>query len=96
MTTTYEQALTTLLNYMIENHKALFQTFAIVNGRKYDKIVRQYDAGGQSVYCFVEKSTGKIFKPASWNAPAKHARGSIYESFEGCCGKYGVASLRGW
>ena len=33
--------------------------------------------GGGSVYCFIDKLTGDIFKPAGWRAPAKGARGSV-------------------
>ena len=27
-----------------------------------------------SVHAFVDKKTGEVYKPASWNAPAKHVR----------------------
>ena len=47
-------------------------------GRKYLKIV--VDNGTQkSVHCFVEAGTGNILKAASWKAPAKHARGNIWD-----------------
>ena len=42
-------------------------------GRKYVRLVEN-----GSVYCFVRKSDGAILKAATWKAPAKHARGSIY------------------
>ena len=44
--------------------------FSITTGRKYHKIL---DRKG-SVHAFVNKQTGEVFKPASWNAPAKHVR----------------------
>ena len=44
--------------------------FSIISGRKYYKIL---DRTG-SVHAFVNKQTGEVFKPASWNAPAKHVR----------------------
>jgi hypothetical protein len=48
-------------------------------GRRYKKVVT--DNGTQRmVHSFVEVKTGLIFKPASWKAPAKHARGSIYKN----------------
>ena len=59
-------------------------------GRRFDKVVR-----GTSVYCFVEKDTGYIFKAASWRAPQlktkNPVRGSIYETstYEGKAGPYG-------
>lgn len=55
-------------------------------GRKYAKLIQTEDdpetgerrAYSSSVHSFVEKATGDIFKPASFKAPAKHARGNIY------------------
>ena len=44
--------------------------FSITTGRKYHKIL---DRKG-SVHAFVNKQTGELYKPASWNAPAKHVR----------------------
>ena len=35
--------------------------------------------GSTSVYCFVDKLTGDIYKAANWAAPAKHIRGSIFD-----------------
>ena len=47
--------------------------FTPVAGRKYVKIVCTY-FGSRSVHAFVDKKTGDVYKPASWNAPAKHVR----------------------
>ena len=44
--------------------------FSITTGRKYHKIL---DRKG-SVHAFVNKETGELYKPASWNAPAKRVR----------------------
>lgn len=60
-------------------HPDLFAKWTIdeavrsVGGRKYEKLTN-----GRAVVAFIEKKTGDIFKPASWSAPAKHARGNIY------------------
>jgi hypothetical protein len=70
-------------------------------GPKFVRVVRQekrLDTGEinhRSVYCFVQKDNGDILKAAGWKAPAKTARGSIYnaEQLKGC-GPYGVAYLR--
>ena len=35
------------------------------------------------IHCFVEKETGDVYKPATWRAPAKHARGNLYDEFGG-------------
>ena len=57
----------------------------VKSGRKFDKIVEN-----NSVWGFVAKKdgvlkgipylVGDVFKPASWSAPAKHVRGSIFDN----------------
>lgn len=93
-----------------DKHKAMYfpsvpydTVLEIKAGKRYDKIVAkeyvkatgQSNVGG-SVHSFVEKSTGNVFKPAGWNAPAKHARGNIYDEANGLgmMGPYGPASLK--
>lgn len=54
-------------------------------GRKYAKLVRTetWDGGEHrenGVHSFVNIETGEILKPATYSAPAKHARGSIYNN----------------
>ena len=63
------------MTFLLENPEVI----KVNKGRRFDKVVR-----GTSVYCFVEKDTGYIFKAASWRAPQlktkNPVRGSIYES----------------
>ena len=65
-------------------------------GKKYVKIVRARagEAGG-SVHCFVDMTNGDVLKAASWKAPAKHARGNIFDEHNGLgsMGEYGPAYL---
>ena len=66
----------------VKNGTANLTNFVIKNGRKYYKIMQQdfdtfqdrneYREG--SVHAFVDKNTGEVYKPASYNAPAKHVR----------------------
>ena len=66
--------------------------FTVKEGKRYIKIL-----AGTSVNIFVDKTTGDVLKPASWRAPAKHARGNIFNSDNGlnCISDYGtVAYLR--
>ena len=66
----------------IKNGTANLDKFVIKNGRKYYKIMQhdfdtfrdrnEYREG--CVHAFVDKNTGEVFKPASYNAPAKHVR----------------------
>jgi hypothetical protein len=61
------------------------------DGSRYMKIVHN-----GSVYCFVDKTNGDVLKSASRNAPAKHARGNIFDEHNGLkhMGPYGAAYLR--
>ena len=58
------------------------QLESIKNGRKYYKIMqREFDTFQDrnewregSVHAFVDKNTGEVYKPASYNSPAKYVR----------------------
>ena len=66
----------------VKNGTANLMKFVIRSGRKYYKIIQQdfdtfrdrneYRDG--SVHAFVDKNTGEVYKPASYNSPAKHVR----------------------
>ena len=66
----------------IENGTAKLMYFKIKTGKKFYKIVQmnfdtfqnrnEYREG--SVHAFVDKQPGQVYKPASWQAPAKHVR----------------------
>lgn len=49
----------------------------ISEGGRFFKVFRTEGTVSKSVVAFVDKATGDIFKPATWNAPAKHARGNV-------------------
>ena len=51
----------------------------VQNGSKYAKlfVIRNDGSESQYVFAFVNRTTGEIFKPAGWSAPAKHARGNV-------------------
>ena len=82
------------------------ETYEVTFSPKWAKVIRKYSGTGASVYCFVAltasvtKSLGRvkagdIHKPASFKAPAKHARGSVFEeNFGGCLTRYGIVYLR--
>lgn len=49
----------------------------------------------RSIYCFIDRATGDILKPASCKGPVKGARGNIRsEYWDKCLGAYGVLNLR--
>ena len=72
---------------VVDEHMRNFsweQKLFVNKGRRYDKIVCE-DVGekmekSRKVWAFIDKTNGNILKPSGWSAPAKHARGNIYES----------------
>lgn len=67
-------------------------------GKKYIRIVKYRDnqENSGSAYCFLDMA-GNIYKAASWAAPAKHIRGSVFDanySWGKALGPYGAAYLR--
>jgi len=73
----------------------------VKKGKRYIKIIRKEVTGsGTSVFAFIDAKEGPTFgdilKPASWNAPAKHARGSVFDGSWGVnsVGVYGPAYMR--
>lgn len=72
-----------------------YRTVSAEVGRKYIKLVVS-TVGQRSVYCFLDKN-GNIFKAATWKAPAKHIRGTVFDdnySWGKALGPYGAAYLR--
>lgn len=73
------------------------EVLVAVPGKRYTKVVRARKEGGEhgSVYCFIDQN-GDILKPASWRAPAKHARGNLFTLDGGLngVGAYGPNYLR--
>jgi hypothetical protein len=55
------------------------------DGRRYIRVDCIVDGGlGQrSVWAFIDKTNGDILKPAGYKAPAKHARGNLFDINEG-------------
>jgi hypothetical protein len=67
--------------------------FVEAPGKRYVRIVRA--CPHRSVYAFVDKTNGDILMPASWKAPAKHARGNVTDPATWtCAGPWGIAYLR--
>ena len=69
------------------------------HGSKFVKIIaNETGQTGGRVHCFVDKTNGDVLKAASWQAPAKHARGNIFDNHNGILnmGPYGAAYLRGY
>jgi len=72
----------------VKNGTANLMRFVVTKGRKYFKITsHEYDTFQDrneyregSVNCFVNKNTGEVYKPASYNAPhTKHVRYNLLD-----------------
>lgn len=69
------------------------KTYTYTMGKKYIRIVEN----DGSAFAFIDRTNGSVLKPASWKAPARHARGNIFDKTSGLgsIGMYGPAYLRG-
>ena len=56
-------------------------TMYIEKGRKYHRVVSDYDYGHRSVHAFIG-ADGKLYKAAGWKAPAKGARYDLNTDME--------------
>ena len=54
----------------------------VKKGRKYFKVICD-----NSVNCFVDVNNGDVYKPASWNKPAKHVRFNLLHDPQDCYNK---------
>ena len=68
-------------NFKQRNHGSIngipapeYKFYIAEGGRKYHKIVMEYENGQRSVHAFVDKKTGEVYKSASWKSPAKGVR----------------------
>lgn len=87
-----------ILDENYKDHPIQYKLVANI-GKRYIKVVTERidpKFKGQSAWCFIDKINGDVLKAASWRAPAKHARGNIFDSSNGLAniGPYGPAYLR--
>lgn len=69
------------VNTLPDGRIAYYKPFTMMDGSKYIRIVKN-DSNSPSAFCFIEKATGHILKPAGWNAKAKGIRGNIFTNME--------------
>ena len=80
---TYTEQLVEVLN----NHPKGYQKFAYSTGRRYFKVgTIGFNGKVGSAEAFVDKTTGDVYKPASWSKPAEWVRYNLLdqESREKC------------
>lgn len=86
--------------YRVDNGLTVYSSLAVEvwkTGPKYIVLqsVETYAASGHvakgSTYCFIDRATGDIYKPASYKAPAKGIRGNLFADDNGLtrCNHYG-------
>ncbi len=73
---------------VVDEHYRNYQwdnILTIKKGRRYEKIVSTdtLERPSTRVWAFIDKTNGDVLKPATWRAPAKHARGNLYDEFGG-------------
>lgn len=89
------QFLIALNNKFPKGDEPYSEGFMLVPGRKYTKVCRERTGTPCSAYAFIDNTTGDLFLPAGFNAPAKHARGNIQnDTGLDACGPYGVTYRR--
>lgn len=83
---TYVEALNAAaIQYADKRGYSFHDVFTVVRLAKYIKIVAstEYEPGKTSnthVHAFVDPTTGDVFKPAGWKAPAKGARFNLVDA----------------
>lgn len=89
------------LNHLGENFTSEYgyTHFSCDIGRKFIRIWgERLGTDNRSAWAFIDRETGDVLKPATWRAPAKHARGNVYDGIEDTnaygCGKYGPHYMR--
>lgn len=91
-TITFEAALESFINgcqKLTDDAELAFTTkIETMPGRKYIRVVRaDYTDTGETIsrsaYCFIDTTNGNVLKAAGWKAPAKGARGNIYDAYNG-------------
>lgn len=78
-----------LASYFKEKFPTLATPKLVVEvGTRYIRIIQEQDGfqdsfgfrkSSRNAFAFVDSLNGDILKPASWKAPAKHARGNIFD-----------------
>jgi hypothetical protein len=67
-----------------------------MDGKRYIRIVEVMSGNQRMAFAFIDKTNGDVLKTAGWNAPARHARGNLFDQWLGLkyVGPYGMAYLR--
>ena len=83
---TVEENVYKLAEYVEKDHNNRWESLPynveVKKGRKYYKIITN-----NSVHAFVDVNNGDVYKPASWNKPAKHVRFNLLQDPQTCFNK---------
>jgi len=84
-----EQAQKISDDYMAAHFPKNFRpTLSLERGKRYVRVVKN-EQWGRNCHCFIDTTNGDVLKSASWKAPAKGARGSIYNPEQPGVSAYG-------
>lgn len=86
-----------IFNEHMQRFPSCNERLVVSAGRRYVRIDKVSANGtSASVFAFVDKTNGDVLKPASYKAPAKGARGNIFDMHNGLAKitPYGPAYLR--
>lgn len=92
--------LNNMLREAYEDHPSMNPVMVLEPGPKNIRVVKKDNPNNDhgSAYCFVEKATGKIMKPAGYKSPEpkRYERGNVNnpETWKGWCGPHGVQTFR--
>jgi hypothetical protein len=81
-----------------KNLTQFYKHLEVVDGKRYVKlIVKSAHGGDSSAWAFIDKLDGSVLKPATFSAPAKVARGNIFDDKNGLARitEYGPGYNRG-
>ena len=83
---TVEENVYKLAEYVEKDHNNRWESLPynveVKKGRKYYKIITN-----NSVHAFVDVNNGDVYKPASYNKPAKHVRYNLLQDPQTCFNK---------
>src|ERR1700675_4550764 len=85
----YAKVVAMQTEYMTKTFPSLqIPKMEIKDGGRYIRIFKD-----SSAHVFIDKTNGDVLKPATWAAPAKHARGNLFDASNGMgwMGPYGPA-----
>ncbi len=77
----------TIVDVDMYKYPGQIKTLTYTKGKRYIRVVAESGIVAKtttiqsSAWAFIDMTNGNILKPATWKAPAKHARGNIFDGY---------------